>query len=53
MSDWSDVESSAPEFAVAVREFFEALTHKTLATLRKDGAPRISGIEAFFADGRL
>ena len=27
--------------------------HKTLATLRRDGSPRISGTEAVFADGQL
>ena len=32
---------------------FEARTHKTIATLRADGAPRISGIECEFVDGEL
>ncbi len=27
--------------------------HKTLATLRRDGSPRISGTEVIFADGEL
>ena len=27
--------------------------HKTIATIRSDGAPRISGIECDFADGEL
>lgn len=31
----------------------DAHLHKTIATLRADGAPRISGIEATFADGQL
>ncbi|MGH8900683.1 MAG: pyridoxamine 5'-phosphate oxidase family protein [Egibacteraceae bacterium] len=44
---------SAPEFAATVRAFFDAYRHKTLATLRKDGSPRISGIEAHFATGEL
>jgi hypothetical protein len=50
---WEEVESSAPEFADAVRSLFDAHRHKTLATLRSDGAPRISGIEATFKDGDL
>jgi hypothetical protein len=29
----------------------DADRHKTMATLRKDGSPRISGTEATFADG--
>ena len=32
---------------------FEIRKHKTIATLRADGSPRISGIEANFADGEL
>lgn len=32
---------------------FDAGRHKTIATLRADGSPRISGIECEFADGDL
>jgi len=32
---------------------FEARTHKTIAALCADGAPRISGIECEFVDGEL
>ena len=53
MSAWSEVEGSAPEFAAAVRMRLDAGVHKTIATLRADGSPRISGIEAFFWDGEL
>ncbi|MDP8922391.1 MAG: pyridoxamine 5'-phosphate oxidase family protein [Chloroflexota bacterium] len=53
MASWRDVETSAPEFAEAVRALFDAYRHKTLATLRKDGSPRISGIEAEFVEGDL
>ena len=53
MARWQDVIDSAPEFAQASQALFDAGRHKTLATLRKDGAPRISGIEAQFADGEL
>jgi Pyridoxamine 5'-phosphate oxidase len=35
------------------RGLLEAHVHKTIATLRADGAPRISGIEAKFIDGDL
>ncbi len=42
-----------PAFAEAVQAVFDAHKHKTLATLRKDGSPRLSGIEATFADGEL
>ena len=36
-----------------MQRIFDAHQHKTIATLRADGGPRISGIEAEFADGEL
>jgi hypothetical protein len=36
-----------------VRAHLDAHTHKTLATLRRDGSPRISGSETNFKDGEL
>jgi Pyridoxamine 5'-phosphate oxidase len=53
MAAWHDVEQAAPEFAQRVRALFDAHRHKTIATLRADGSPRISGIEAAFEDGEL
>jgi hypothetical protein len=53
MPSWSEFEAAAPELAGRVRERLEAHTHKTIATVRKDGAPRISGIETRFEDGEL
>ena len=53
MAAWKDVEQAAPEFAARVRRLFGAGRHKTIATLRADGSPRISGIECEFADGDL
>jgi Pyridoxamine 5'-phosphate oxidase len=53
MTAWRDFEQAAPEFAQRVRAMFEAHRHKTIATLRADGSPRISGIEAAFEDGEL
>ena len=53
MTAWHDVEGAAPELAASVRALFDAHKHKTIATLRADGAPRISGIEAVFVDGEL
>ena len=44
---------SAPQFAAAARRHFDGRVHKTIATLRTDGAPRISGIETFFSEGDL
>ncbi|MGH7912066.1 MAG: pyridoxamine 5'-phosphate oxidase family protein [Candidatus Dormibacteraceae bacterium] len=53
MASWRTVEAEAPEFAERVRARFEAGTNKTLATLRRDGAPRISATEAEFRDGEV
>ena len=53
MARWQDVVDAAPEFAAKVQERFDAHRHKTLATLRKDGSPRISGVECEFRDGDL
>lgn len=53
VTSWRDVEAAAPELAARIRELFDAAPHKTIATLRADGSPRISGIECTFADGEL
>ena len=53
MPSWSEFEAAAPELAARVRERLDAHTHKTLATVRRDGAPRISGIESRIEDGEL
>ena len=53
MTTWRDIEEAVPEFAERVRALFDAHKHKTIATLRADGSPRISGIETVFEDGEL
>lgn len=53
MATWQQMNDTAPEFAAKVRRFLEARIHKTIATLRADGSPRISGIETFFAGDDL
>jgi Pyridoxamine 5'-phosphate oxidase len=53
MTTWSEFEQAEPEFAQRVQALFDAGRHKTIATLRADGSPRISGIEAAFEDGEL
>jgi Pyridoxamine 5'-phosphate oxidase len=50
---WRDVEQAEPEFAQRVWALFDARRHKTIATVRADGSPRISGIETVFDDGEL
>jgi hypothetical protein len=53
MASWSEIEADAPELAAQARGFLDAFVHKTLATLRRDGSPRISGSEVIFAEGEL
>jgi hypothetical protein len=53
MPSWTDFEAAAPELAARVRARLDTHTHKTIATLRRDGSPRISGTETEFADGEL
>jgi hypothetical protein len=51
MARWAEVEAAEPDFAAAVQEKFDAHRHKVMATVRKDGSPRLSGIEVTFSDG--
>jgi hypothetical protein len=53
VASWSEIEAEAPALAAQAREFLDAFVHKTLATLRRDGSPRISGSEVVFAEGEL
>lgn len=53
MPAWSAIEQAEPEFAARVQQLFDAGRHKTIATVRRDGSPRISGIECEFVDGDL
>lgn len=53
MPRWSEFEAAAPALAAEVRRRLDAHTHKTMATLRRDGSPRISGTETQFRDGEL
>ena len=53
MVTWNEFETAEPVLAAKVRASFEAGRHKTMATLRADGSPRISGTECEFVDGRL
>jgi hypothetical protein len=53
MPSWSEFEAAAPELAARVRALLDAHAHKTLATLRRDGSPRISGTESQIKEGEL
>jgi hypothetical protein len=53
MASWSEFEAAAPELAESVRARLDGHVHKTLATVRRDGSPRISGTETRLVDGEL
>jgi pyridoxamine 5'-phosphate oxidase-like protein len=53
MASWSEFSAEAPALADAVRQRLDARRHKVLATLRPDGSPRVSGIEATINGGEL
>src|SRR6266508_6283529 len=53
MATWDEFAAAAPELAARVRAAFDRGVNKLLATLRRDGSPRISGIETTLKDGEL
>jgi hypothetical protein len=53
LATWTEFENASPEFAARVRSLLASRKHVTMATLRRDGSPRISGTEIEFADGHL
>ncbi|MFI1828656.1 pyridoxamine 5'-phosphate oxidase family protein [Streptomyces sp. NPDC020412] len=52
-TSWADFHAAEPDFADTVRARFQQHLHHVLATLRKDGSPRVSGLEVTFRDGEL
>ncbi|WP_371662131.1 pyridoxamine 5'-phosphate oxidase family protein [Streptomyces sp. NBC_00280] len=51
--NWAVFTTTEPDLATIVEERFRAFTHHTLATLRRDGSPRTSGLEVRFLHGEL
>lgn len=47
---WEEIAAAEPDLAAHVRRCFAVGKHCTLATLRRDGSPRISGTEVEFDD---
>jgi len=50
---WHDFELQAPKLAGLVEARLTATLHSILGTLRIDGAPRLTGLEAHISDGDL
>ena len=53
MSTWREVSTAAPELAAAVEARLRAPKHHVVATLRRDGSPRVSGTEVEIRDDGL
>jgi pyridoxamine 5'-phosphate oxidase-like protein len=53
LASWAEFEAAEPRFAGKVRKLMSSRKHLTMATLRKDGSPRISGTEIQFAGKQL
>jgi Pyridoxamine 5'-phosphate oxidase len=50
---WRDLERAAPELAEPGKTRLQKIRVALLATLRRDGSPRISPVEPYFAAGHL
>jgi hypothetical protein len=53
MASWKEASTHAPDFARRVEQALTRNKHMTMATLRADGSPRISGTELQVSDGEL
>jgi Pyridoxamine 5'-phosphate oxidase len=53
VASWAEFEEAQPEFAARARALMASRKHLTMATIRLDGSPRISGTEVEFAEGQL
>ena len=53
MASWAEFDSAEPKFAARVRKLMTSRKHLTMATLRQDGSPRISGTEVQFVGKHL
>ncbi|KAF3467069.1 pyridoxamine 5'-phosphate oxidase family protein [Streptomyces sp. Tu 3180] len=52
-TNWEAFAAAEPDLAKTVEARFRAYTHHVLATLRRDGSPRTTGLEVRFLNGEL
>lgn len=50
---WSAFHQAEPQFAALAEARFKKYRHHVLGTLRKDGSPRVTGLEVEFRNGEL
>jgi hypothetical protein len=53
VATWGEFEKAEPAFSGRVKKLMTTRKHLTMATLRRDGSPRISGTEVQFSEGQL
>jgi hypothetical protein len=53
LASWAEFAAAEPKFASRVRTLMRSRKHLTMATLRRDGSPRISGTEVQFTGEHL
>jgi hypothetical protein len=53
MTSWQEFSEQAPDLAARVHGRFTAAASHVLATLRRDGSPRVSGSEVDFKGGEI
>lgn len=53
MAAWNEFAAAEPALAERVSALFRAHKHHTMATIRRDGSPRISGTEVDLSEGEL
>ena len=53
MFRWADFETAAPQLAAQCRELIERFRFVLVGTIRHDGTPRISPVEAHIVQGHL
>ncbi|MFD6160783.1 pyridoxamine 5'-phosphate oxidase family protein [Nocardia sp. NPDC060256] len=53
MATWREFENEAPQLAAEVKRRFQLHESHVLATIRRDGSPRVSGSEVAFHDPDL
>jgi hypothetical protein len=53
MASWKDFKDECPELAGKVEARLRAHKHHVMATVRRDGAPRVSGTEVEISDDEL
>ncbi len=52
-ANWESFSAAEPELAKRIEDRFGAYVHHVLATLRKDGSPRTTGLEVRFLNGEF